>query len=140
MQNPDGQQDAAILDAVGIRQVADAVHASFINFDFDLIADEQVLVRLVGGQPLRHALMVQFSGEAREISCTVRPPVSGIKIMQDAIADQRRHMGRGRHQQIVKEDVQRAFCLPRTDLLVAVGYVVGPILPASSLSKVQNGA
>lgn len=71
--------------------------------------------------------MVPLCREARELACAVGAQIGGIKIMQNAIADQWGDMGRGGHEQIVEHDVNLALGAAGADLIVAVGDIACPI-------------
>jgi hypothetical protein len=102
VQNPDRKQNAPVVDARGIGSVAIDFRVPFADVLLDPVANENVLVICIQPQTFANGHVMPLGGKSSKIPGTVRAQVSRLKIVQDAVADQRCDMFGGRDQQIVK--------------------------------------
>mmetsp|Transcript_7490 Transcript_7490/g.12757 ORF Transcript_7490/g.12757 Transcript_7490/m.12757 type:complete len:367 (-) Transcript_7490:178-1278(-) len=128
MQDPDGQQDAAVMNAGRVGVVTDPVNTRFVDVPLDPVADQQPFVVGAGAQPVRYALVMLLCRKPGQISRAVGPQTAGVKVMQNAIPDQGRHMTRGGHQHVVELHAERARGVAHNRTFVPPHLVLGPIV------------
>ena len=81
MQNPDRQQDTAVVDAACVGKITDAVHARAVDLVLDVVADQQVFVRAIGRYPFSDGLVMPLCCKPCEVSCAIGFEIAWIEVM-----------------------------------------------------------